>query len=135
MRYFPKTIKFLENLKNYKNKNNKYDFFQMLKYHSLQPFTVGTFTRAFYGKDFTESYKGISIFKFYKENGFIIGNTQDFCSADMFYDIRETNYEWEYFDHNMNLACDPNLYNIEEGIAFFRGAYSVIRRFLYEKKL
>ena len=49
--------------------------------------------------------------------------------------IKEKNYEWEYIDHNMNIACDPNNFNIEDQLGFFRGSYSVLRRCLYGKEI
>ena len=130
VRKFKKTQKFLEQF--YKP-NKLYDFYQMIKYHSLLFFTLPNANPMFYGESMFNS-NGTSILKAFKEKGFMTGQSNNICSREL-YDFENDfvkNINFENFDHeNIAMMCDPNFYKIENPFTAFLGPYSLKRRCLY----
>ena len=116
----PKTSKFLSkfmkyngNAFEYNGKKNVYHAFEFFKYHSMIRCTVGNELPMIYGRRFDEN-KANDINKYFQENGYITGITNEQCAKD------STPLGWgrlhgneiprygQYHDHELFvLACDP----------------------------
>ena len=141
----PKTSKFLSKFMgyngkvfSYNGKKNVFHGFEFFKYHSMIRGTLGNELPMIYGRRFDED-KAYDINKYFQENGFITGITNELCAKD------GTPVGWgkkngkiiykngEYHDHELYvLACDPF-----HGINWSRtkGMSSSYKRCLYGKMI
>jgi hypothetical protein len=129
IRKMKKTQSFLEQ---FYGENNMYDFYQMLKYHSLLFFTFPNVHPMFYG-EYSNNGNGSSILKLFKKKGYITGQAYTLCSREI-YDIEDNvkNTDFETYDHeNIAMFCDPNYFKIESPWRAFIGPFSFRRRCLY----
>ncbi len=135
-RKLPKTLEFLE--KHFRNKNTKMQSYQMLKYHALASWTFANQVPVNFGVESTHVGSPVHHNKFFKQNGFITGNTHNYCGRD-YYDIENGNIEkfrYESFDHeSQSLSCDPNFSVPGHPYAMLNGSYGMKRRCLYGKDL
>ena len=138
LRKFKKTSKFISQFIEYNN-TSKFQSFQFFKVHSYPGHTVGNLYRMIYGKP-VQIKKSKSIIHYFKENGFITAQVNDFCSKEPdsykgFYYKQDQEREYEEFDHEfITLDCDPN-YEFKTGKAtFLRGYCAVVKRCVYGKQ-
>ena len=111
IRQLKKTMNFFEKFMSYKGNFNEkypeenYHSFQFFKYYSFEQFTAGNWPFLFYGQD-----KGIKnkhlITKYFKENGYVTCNANDFCDKENTRTYHSLSEE-EIYDHQM-IFCDPN---------------------------
>ena len=129
--------KFIEKfmLKN-ENKKENFSSFQFFKYHSLGSFTHVNVQPMFYGNSIL-SMKGVDFGKYGKENGYILGQSNNHCAHTLFNDEHQMgtkNVETIFYDHEFfSLYCDPNYYDKKFSSSFNRGPSSFTRRILYGK--
>ena len=111
IRQLKKTLKFFEKFISYKGgfnekyPNENYHSFQFFKYYAFDHFTTVNWPFLFYGKKRENTNKTFYT-KFFKENGFVTGNANDFCDKE----ATRTNHNFtseEIYDHQFML-CDPN---------------------------
>ena len=137
LRKFKKTAEFISKFLGYKNKE-KFQSFQFFKFQSYNAGTKGNLYRMIYGKPIKRK-KSRSVIHYYKENGFVTAQINDFCckEPDIYYKQYKKRHEREYaeFDHELiTLNCDPN-YEIEPGeYNFFRGYCAFVQRCVYGKQ-
>ena len=116
LRHFKKTLKFIEQFMPYEgNFNQKYKkenchSFQFFKYHAFRHYTSGNYPILFYGQRYDQI--GISITKYFKENGYTTCYASDYCDKDNIRTFHNLTLE-EIHDHQF-ILCDPNKehYNI-----------------------
>ena len=130
VRKMKKTQKFLEQF--YDN-NNLYDFYQMMKFHSLLFFTMPNVNPMFYGRSmYTKT--GTNLLRAFKEKGFITAQSNNICGREL-YDLEKgynLRLNYENFDHeNIAMFCDPNYFKNESPYTAFIGPYALKRRCLY----
>ena len=134
-RKMKKTSQFIEKFMKY-NKKSNYSSYQFLKYHNFAAFTQINVQPMFYGTNMYTA-EGKSIIKNLKDMGFITGQSLNLCSKEVFaveshYFVLNVNFS--NFDHeNIGMFCDPNYYNRKDPYPINRGAFSIIRRCLYNK--
>ena len=136
-RKLPLTSKLIEkyintNIENLKNSNEKINAFQFLKYNNFKSSTTINILPMFYGEPINKN-EGISIIKYFKEQGYITGASENICHREMFLlEQGVENINYSNFDlENIAIFCDPN-YNEPDNVAqLFRGEYSMLRRCLY----
>ncbi|CDW87264.1 UNKNOWN [Stylonychia lemnae] len=124
----PKTMQY------FKEQKEVYEFF---KYSSLVAFTDDNAQAFSYGIDFDHSdqnktYQSISAF--FKEQGYIIGKSQNQCDR-FYYQMNETQelvQPYDPADHEMlSFACDPHYHQIDFPDFAYIGPYSMFRKCLY----
>ena len=74
------------------------------------------------------------IIKYYKERGFVTGQSINLCSRELFVTMNNclNRVEFSDFDHeNVAMFCDANYYNRDNPYPFLQGGFSIIRRCLY----
>ena len=108
--------KFIEQYLYDSTKENNKDkvSFQFFKYHTFSFWTHITVAPMFYGESMSNA-NGTNLVKYFKENGYITGMTEDYCSKELF-DVEKNDYnqyrEWVDWDHeNVAMFCDPNYHN------------------------
>ena len=132
VRKMKKTQKFLEQF--YGN-NDKFEFYQMIKYHSLLFFTMPNTNPMFYGESMFNK-NGTSLIRAFKEKGFITAQCNNICGRELYDLEKEYNLtlDFEDFDHeNIAMFCDPNYFKNESPYTAFIGPYALKRRCLYGK--
>ena len=136
-RKLPKTSKFFKKYFEY-NENyseKKFSAFEFLKYHALNPYTIGNIYPMNYGCSARGGGKGVFFVKYLKENGFVTGSAGTICSKDSVFsdELDLYNVEYEPYDHeNVALFCDRNFY--DTGYSLINGINSVLHRCLYGKE-
>ena len=121
-----KTLNFFENFMSYEGGFNekypteKYHSFQFFKYYAFKNQTSGNLPFLFYGQKKTVQNK-ILMTKYFKENGYVTSNANDFCDKENTRTYHSLSEE-EIYDHQF-INCDPN----QAGIS------SVTMRCLYGK--
>ena len=132
IRKMKKTQKFLEQYYGY---NDKYEFYQMVKFHSLLFFTMPNVNPMFYGESMFNK-NGTHLIRAFKEKGFITAQCNNICGREL-YDLEKKynlNLDYEDFDHeNIAMFCDPNYFKNESPYTAFIGPYALKRRCLYGK--
>ena len=138
LRKMKETKKFIEKYLYDSSKENTKDkvSFQFFKYHSFSSWTHISIAPMFYGETMTDK-NGTNLVKYFKENGYITGMTEDYCSKELF-DVEKNDYnqyrEWVDWDHeNVAMFCDPNYHNRYKPYPTWKGPYSFFRRCLYGK--
>ena len=130
IRKMKKTQKFLEQ---FYQENNQFDFYQMLKFHSLLFFTMPNVNPMFYGESMFNK-NGTNLIRAFKEKGFITAQCNNICGREL-YDLEkeyELKLDYEDFDHeNIAMFCDPNYFKNESPYTAFIGPYALKRRCLY----
>ena len=127
---YSKKVKEGNNIENSKFK--KMNSFQFIKYENLQGATFTNMYPLFYGVPIGDP-TGASITKFYKDKGFITGNTVNSCYRDL-YHLDPKIVPAENFDHeNIPLFCDTNLLDKNMFWAYEQGENSIFRKCLYGK--
>ena len=128
----------IENKNEKQNKNGdkrykRYNSYQFIKYQNMPGTTSPNMFPLFYGVP-TMDNTGLSLTKFFKEKGFITGNTINSCYRDL--------YHWQYtyfknktienFDHeNMPMFCDTNFLDPNMIWAYQQGENSIFRKCIY----
>ena len=134
LRKMKKTSKFIEKFMKYEN-NLGFNAYQFMKYQSFAPWTTPNILPMFFSLKKMYN-KRPHLVKFFKENGFITGNTGNLCSKDSC-ELAEKDYEtykldYDYFDHeNIGMFCDPNYASEDSPYPIFSGPYSILRKCLY----
>ena len=135
-RKLPKTTKLIESyLHNNSNKKKGFKSFQFLKYSNFGGSTRMNVMPMFYGSS-EKSDSGISINKYLKNKGYIIGGSENLCHRELFdlYQKENKKIEFSSFDHeNFALFCDPNYIPLNNKNEYEIGIYSTKRRCLYGK--
>ena len=111
MRQLKKTMKFFEKFISYKGGYNEkypteiFHSFEFMKYYAFDHYTSINWPFLFYGRR-RQTLNKTFFTKYYKENGFVMGNVNDFCDKESTRTYHNFTTE-EIFDHQMML-CDPN---------------------------
>ena len=136
LRKMKETTKFIEQYLYDSSKENDKErvSFQFFKYHSFSYWTHISVAPMFYGATMADK-NGTNLVKYFKENGYITGMTEDYCSKELF-DVERGDYNqnrnWEDWDHeNVVMFCDPNYHNRDFPYPEWKGAYCSLRRCLY----
>ena len=132
-RKLPKTSNLLDQYFSSKdNLNIKARSFQFFKYINFAGFTDVNIYPMFYGVPYLK--KGKNILQYYKENGYITGQSLNFCTNELFpiYDFNKKLVDTNLFDHENNgMFCDPNYQNPQYPFSSTYGPYSIWRKCLY----
>ena len=134
LRKMKKTAKFIEKFMKYKN-DMGFNAYQFMKYQSFAHWTTPNILPMFYSSNYKY---GHHLVKFFKENGFITGNTGNLCSKDSC-ELSENDYKnqqlgYDCFDHeNIGMFCDPNYSSEDSPYPIFSGPYGILRKCLYGK--
>ena len=134
LRKMKKTSAFIEKFMTYNN-NLGFNAYQFMKYQSFAHWTTPNIIPMFFS---SKDYLGhrSHIVKFFKQNGFITGNTGNLCSKDSC-ELSEEDYtnnklQYDCFDHeNIGMFCDPNYSSEDSPYPIFSGPYGIIRKCLY----
>ena len=111
IRQLKKTLKFFEKFISYEGGYNKkypnenFHSFQFFKYYAFDYYTTVNWPFLFYGQKRQNTNKTFYT-KYFKENGFITGNANDFCDKENTRTYHNLTTE-EIYDHQFML-CDPN---------------------------
>ncbi len=133
-RVLPKTTKFFEQFMKY-NPNSKYKSYHFSKYHSLDGYTRINLQPMFFGYNMGSG-RGTYIIRYFKQNGFITGQSMGSCSKEtyIFGNNYTSNLQFENYDHeNVGMFCDPNYFDRERPYSINKGEYCLLRRCLYGK--
>ena len=124
-------------IKKYLSSKNDSIAYQFLKYHTFAAFTQKNVQPMFYGEKMDpKSSNGTSIIKYFKQRGYITGQSSNLCSKELFVTMNNclNNVEFSDYDHeNVAMFCDPNYYDRKNPYPAFSGPFSVLRRCLYKK--
>ena len=120
-----------------KENNKERVSFQFFKYHSFSYWTHISVAPMFYGATMTDR-NGTNIVKYFKENGYITGMTEDYCSKELF-DVEKNDFNqyrnWVDWDHeNIAMFCDTNYHDRFFPYPEWKGAYCSLRRCLYGRE-
>lgn len=120
----------------FNNKNSPARTYQFFKYHALASWTFANMVPTGFGVDSGFQGNAIHSNKYFKEKGFILGQSHNYCQRE-FYDLEPGNVEkfvWDGFDHDANLlGCDPNYSVPGHPFAILNGSYGMKRRCMYGK--
>ena len=138
-RKFKKTSKLIEKMlysnKKKETKYKKYNSFQFMKYHVFDGNTIGNNIPLIYGNNMN-NISGISMTKFFKDNGFITASTFNSCNREIF-DWNKKQFKNIFFtgwDHeNFAMFCDTNFVDKRYKWSIVKGKNSILRKCLYEK--
>ena len=127
-RKFHKTSNFFENFSKYELKKEKKNMtiFQYFKYHTLNTYTDPNLIAAYYGGKLFGN--GTHFAKYFKENGFIIGRLNGYCSKESVINLKNLKaFVHTRFDHEgISLECIR---------AFFKGILASMGSSLVQKCL
>ena len=132
LRIMKKTSTFLE--KFMKSESNlTLSSYQFMKLQSFAGWTNPNVVPMFYSSKI--EFEDTHIIKYLKENGYITGHSNNFCSKEAFeYDyqlIKDSRLILDEYDHeNIAMFCDPNYIDKDSPYPIFAGPYSVLRRCL-----
>ena len=132
LRIMQKTASFLERFMSY-DLSQSHTSYQFMKYQTLASWTNPNLIPMFYSSE--KNFNKIHLLTYLKQNGFITGHTQNFCSKESFeYDfdsIHNQGIKMDEFDHeNVAMFCDPNYMDTENPYPIFSGPYGILRRCL-----
>ena len=132
LRTMKKTSSFLSKFMAY-NSDLSLSSFQFMKYQTFAGYTNPNVYPMFYSSHFNGN--NIHLITYLKQNGYITGHSQNFCSKESFgYDIgtiKTSNLVLDEYDHeNVAMFCDPVYIDIDNPYPVFSGPYSAIRRCL-----
>ena len=119
------------------NKNDynikKMKSFNFGKYHTFGKNSSINLLPLFYGVSKKSSTKNnYNVLKFFKENGYITGQSSDKCAKTEIENISSDDKLYIEYDHeNIAISCDHNYYNNEQPYSIEKGPYSVYERCLY----
>ena len=111
IRQLKKTMSFFEKFMSYKGGFNEkypeenYHSFQFFKYYSFDLYTAGNWPFLFYGQNKEVTNKKL-ITKYFKENGYVTCNANDYCDKENTRTYHNLTSE-EIYDHQF-IFCDPN---------------------------
>ena len=111
MRKLKKTLKFFKKFISYKGGYNEkypkenYHSFEFLKYYAFEHYTSYNWPFLFYGQKRQVLNKTFYV-KYFKENGYVTGNVNDFCDKENTRTYHNLTIE-EAYDHQF-ILCDPN---------------------------
>ena len=134
LRKMKKTSAFIEKFMKYNN-NLGFNSYQFMKYQSFAHFTAPNIIPMFYSSK--DNYRHRShLVKFFKQNGFVTGNTGNLCEKDSCELTEDLYYynklSYDGFDHeNIGMFCDPNYSSEDSPYPIFSGPYSILRKCLY----
>ena len=134
LRKMKKTSTFIEKFMKY---NNDFGFnaYQFMKYQAFAHWTTPNIIPMFFS---SKDYYGHQshLVRYFKENGFITGNTGNLCSKDSC-ELSDQDYSnnklgYDSFDHeNIGMFCDPNYSSDDSPYPIFSGPYGILRKCLY----
>ena len=134
-RKLKKTTKFIERFMKKNNKDKDFKSYQFMKYTTFDAFTQMSAQPMFYGEKMDPvTSNGTFIIKYYKERGFVTGQSINLCSRELFVTMNNclNRVEFSDFDHeNVAMFCDANYYNRDNPYPFLQGGFAIIRRCLY----
>ena len=132
-RKFPKTINFLNRFSKYETNpiKKKMNIFQYFKFHSLNTYTDPNLKASYYGA--TLFGNGTHFAEYFKNNGFIIGRTHNFCEKESCVDLRNPYFlKHTYWDHEgLSIGCIKEFYDKE----FTHRVSSLVKRCLFGKNI
>ena len=136
LRKMKKTSKFIEKFMKYNN-NLGFNAYQFMKYQSFAHWTTPNILPMFFSSKDRFGHQS-HLVKFFKDNGFVTGNTGNLCSKDSCElskeDYKKNNLGYDCFDHeNIGMFCDPNYSSEDSPYPIFSGPYGIIRKCLYGK--
>jgi len=132
LRKMKKTSAFLERFMSF-NSPLSLSSYQFMKYQTFCGWTNPNVLPMFYSS--RKNGEQIHLITFLKQNGFITGHTQNFCSKESFgYEldtIKGGKIVLDEYDHeNAAMFCDPVYVDADNPYPIFSGPYSVLRRCL-----
>ena len=134
IRKLPKTTNLLNKyFSSLDNQNIKARSFQFFKYINFAGFTDINVIPMFYGVPYLKK-QGQNFLKYYKESGYITGQSINFCSKEVFpiYNFYYYSDDKNLFDHENNgMFCDPNYQNPKFPFSSTYGPYSIWRKCFY----
>ena len=134
IRKLPKTTNLLNKyFSSLDNQNIKARSFQFFKYINFAGFTDINVIPMFYGVPYLKK-QGENFLKYYKESGYITGQSINFCSKEVFpiYNFYYYSDDKNLFDHENNgMFCDPNYQNPKFPFSSTYGPYSIWRKCFY----
>ena len=132
-RKLPKTINYLNRFSKYQTNSlkKKFNIFQYFKYHSLNTYTDPNLIAAYYG---TTLYgNGTHFAEYFKNNGFIIGRTNNICEKESCVNLRNpkalTHTHWDH--EGLSIGCIKEFYDEE----FTHKMSSLVKRCLFGKNI
>jgi hypothetical protein len=138
-RKLPKFYKWIEDKYEIESKNSdQLESFQFLKYHGVGAFTSLNMGPSLFGSWITDNYPEKYYITYYKERGYITGQSITVCSREL-YEIEEggfENFPWDKYDHELIAPmCDSNFTPYQNQYCIIQGANSILKRCLYGRSL
>ena len=134
LRKMKKTASFIEKFMKYDN-NFGFSAYQFMKYQTFAHWTNPNIYPMFFSSRNSDR-RHVNIVKYFKENGFITGNSGNLCSKEP-YEISRQEYInhrflMDEYDHeNIAMFCDPNYSSEDSPYPIFTGPYGILRKCLY----
>ena len=134
LRKMKKTASFIEKFMGYNN-NLGFTSYQFMKYHTFAHYTNPNIAPMFFSS-INKNGRHVNLVKYLKENGFVTGNSGNFCSKEPF-ELDAEYYESvklildEYDHENIGMFCDPNYSSSDSPYPIFSGPYGILRKCLY----
>ena len=132
-RKYPKLMKIFD--RHYNNKTSTLASYQFMKHQTLYPGTLANIGAAYFGTFNKNS--GFSVLRKFKKHGFMLGGSQNICSAEVI-DINEDDpvkYEFQDQDHEFWAPfCDVNQQPTSGFYNDFKGPYSALKKCMWEKQ-
>ena len=129
-RKLKKTTKFIERFMKKNNKDKDFKSYQFMKYTTFDAFTQMSAQPMFYGEKMDPvTSNGTFIIKYYKERGFVTGQSINLCSRELFVTMNNclNRVEFSDFDHeNVAMFCDANYYNRDNPYPFSKEVFQLL---------
>ena len=134
LRTMKKTAGFIEKFMKYDN-NLGFNSYQFMKYQSLACWTSPNIKPMFFSSK-NNNGNNVYIVKYLKDNGYITGNSGNYCAKEAYPYEQDDNalfqYNLEEYDHeNIAMFCEPNFSSQDAPYALFWGPFSVLRKCLF----
>ena len=134
LRKLKKTSEFIEKFMKYNN-DLGFTSYQFMKYQAFAHWTTPNILPMFFSSKDNYGYQS-HLVKFFKQNGYITGNTGNLCSKDSCElskeDYQNNRLSYDCFDHeNVGMFCDPNYSSEDSPYPIFSGPYGILRKCLY----
>ena len=134
LRKMKKTSNFIEKFMKYDN-DLGFNSYQFMKYQSFAHWTTPNVMPMFYSSK-TNLGQPVNVIKYFKENGYITGNSVNLCSKESLeFDPEEkSNYNIildEYDNENIAMFCDPNYSSEDSPYPLITGPYGILRKCLF----
>ena len=134
LRKMPKTAGFIEKFMKYNN-DLGFSAYQFFKYQTFAHYTMPNIIPLFFGRK-TNDDRRVNIVKYFKDNGFVTGNSGNICSREPcsfeMEDYRHYKITLDEYDHeNIAMFCDPNYSSEDSPYPIFSGPYGILRKCLF----